>query len=92
MTEKPDVIHLRVPPELKDKLAEQARNNRRSINSEAIIAIESYLNRNSKETESAGNELLQESIFDFAGCLADKMTPTQAKRALDDLRDQDNNG
>ncbi len=32
----------------------------------------------------------KQSIFDFAGCLADKMTPAQAKQALDKLRDQDN--
>ncbi len=91
MTEKPDMIHLRVPAELKDKLSEKARKNHRSINSEAILAIENYVNQDEKGAEHTRNNQQQESIFDFAGCLADKLTPAQAKRALDESRDQDNN-
>ncbi|OLS15763.1 MAG: hypothetical protein RBG13Loki_0600 [Promethearchaeota archaeon CR_4] len=91
MTEKPNILHLRVPSDLKDKLTEKARKNRRSINSEAILAIESYVNEDLKEAENPRNEPPQQSIFDFAGCLADDLTPTQAKKALDELRDQDNN-
>jgi len=37
------------------------------------------------------NKASIESIFDFAGCLADTLTPDQVKRELDALRDQDNN-
>ena len=46
------------------------------------------------KAEDNGNGVLfvpQESIFDFAGCLADKMTPEEAEWALDEIRDQDNN-
>ncbi len=88
------MIHLRVPPDLKGKLAEKARKNRRSLNSEAILAIESYVAEDAQKAEDGGKRVIpvpEQSVFDFAGCLADKMTPTQAKRELDQLRDQDNN-
>jgi len=94
MTDKPDMIHIRVPPELKEKLTQKARKNRRSINSEAIIAIESYINRDMQKAKEVGNRATlppEQSIFDFAGCLADKMTPTRAKEVLDEIRDQDYN-
>ncbi len=85
---------LRLDPAVKEHLASLARKNKRSLNSEAIIAIESYIAQEGKNTEDAGNTDLpvpEQSIFDFAGCLADKMTPVQAKQTLDKLRDQDNN-
>jgi hypothetical protein len=52
LSEKTKDVGLRISPDLHEKLKESALKNRRSINSEIIIALEMMFSKDEKLTES----------------------------------------
>ena len=55
---------LRMPPELKEQIEIMAKKNRRSLNSEIIVLLESIVESNNCIDETKLREILREELKD----------------------------